>query len=260
MLYSLDTHKHPELTDSKSRRLLQAPPTKRFVQSPEKAYKYEEVDGFLRLPSAKPRDRDVEAYREIAMESKDDSELSESSPDEDTDSGEDSDSITLDSRQATLKELEQWLASEPTSISTWLSFLSHSLSAVPLHSKNAPKVRADIALSVLSRSLSAHLDNKKSVKLRLKQLSIGEELWSNDKLYEEWEDALSVGNPELWMAWLDWRIRYPRNGIDGLVTDAQRVLSVFERDEVSKLRVFWRVATAFRDAGGLYICVTRVYE
>ncbi|EKM61215.1 uncharacterized protein PHACADRAFT_84015 [Phanerochaete carnosa HHB-10118-sp] len=242
--------KHPELTDSRTRRLLLAPPTKRLVCSPGREYRYEEVDGFLRLPSSRPRDINNGAFLENTMDLNEDSDLSgPSSEEEGVDSGDDSDSVTLDSRQVTLKGLEEQLVLNPTSIPNWMNLLSLLLSVVPLHSKNSLKTRAEISLPVLSRALSAHPDNKKSVKLRLRLLSIGEELWSNEKLYEEWEDALTIGNAELWMAWQDWRIRIPRNGIDGVVTDADRVLSVLERDEVEKLRVFWRVAVAFRDAG-----------
>ncbi|GJE85747.1 NRDE-2, necessary for RNA interference-domain-containing protein [Phanerochaete sordida] len=243
--------KHPELTDPKSRRLLLAAPTKRLVQPSGKEYKYEEVDGFLRLPSSKLHDAVGRSRVETTVEVHEDAgSTSESSnEEEDIDTGDDSDSISLDSRQITLKELEGQLTSDPTSIATWLSLLSHSVSTVPLHSKNAPKARAEITLAILSRALSAHPDNKKSVTLRLELLSTGEELWDNKRLYEEWEDALDLGQPELWQAWLDWRIRTQRDGVDGIISDAERVLSIFASDEIEKLRVFWRVAVALRDAG-----------
>lgn len=237
-----------ELTDLKARRLLQAPPTRRIVQSTGNENKYEEIDGVISLPSSKPRSSDVEEYREIAG-GQIRSDASESSSEETESGGEDSDIVAVDARQATLKELEVRLNLEPTSISTWLSLLSNSLSVIPLNSKNAPKARADITLSILSRAISTHSANKKSTLLRLKILAVGEDIWSTEKLLQEWEDALSLGSVELWMAWLDWRIRTPHIGIDGIVSGGQRVLSSLGGDEVSKLRVLWRVAIAFREAG-----------
>jgi hypothetical protein len=231
--------------------LLQAQPTRRILRSAQNEYKYQEVDGFLPVPSSKSHSRakDVEEYRDIVGDHdlhSDSSDLYSEGAESD---GEDSDTISIDARQATLKELEKRLESNPTSISTWLSLLSNSLSTIPLHSKNAPKVRADISLSILSRAISAYSANKGSVILRLELLAIGEEVWNIEKLRQEWEEALSLGSIELWMAWLDWRIRTSSVGIDGIVSDAQRVLSALGTDEVSKLRVLWRVTTAFREAG-----------
>ena len=238
----------PELTDPKARRLLYAPPTKRIVPSSTSESRYPEIDGAIFFPSAKPAPNDVEEYRDIAPGSAGPSGYSESSSGETTDE-EDSDAVTIDSRQASLKALEEQLISDPTSIPTWLTLLSNTLSTVPIYSKNAPRVRAEISLAVLTRALSAHSANRKSVLLRLKLLSVGEELWSNEKLYEEWEDALTIESVELWMRWLDWRIRLPHVSIDMVISDAERVLSVLDADEVSKLRVQWRIAVAFRDAG-----------
>lgn len=191
----------------------------------------------------------MEEYRDVAGDHGHHSDSSDSYSEGVESDEEDSDTISIDARQATLKELEKRLESEPTSISTWLSLLSNSLSTIPLHSKNAPKVRADISLSILFRAISVHPANKNSVLLRLELLTIGEEVWNNEKLYQEWEDALCLGSVELWMAWLDWRIRTSSVGMDGMLSDAQRILSALDADEVSKLRVLWRVATAFREAG-----------
>ncbi|KIP12478.1 hypothetical protein PHLGIDRAFT_97829 [Phlebiopsis gigantea 11061_1 CR5-6] len=238
------------LTDPKSRRLLLATPRRRLVACPEKAYKYEEIDGFLPLPNKKSSKKDIEEYRDIATAHSPDSDSSDSSGEEDASSSdEDSDSLPLDARQATLKDLEERLASDPTSIPTWLDLLTSTLSTIPLQSKNAPKARAEISLSILSRAVAADSDNKNSTTLRLRILSIGEELWSSDKLYEQWEDALKTSISELWTQWLDWRIRASRNGIEGLIADTQRVYHALGSDEVSKLRVLWRVAVAFQDAG-----------
>lgn len=241
--------KQPELTDSKARRLLQAPPTKRIVHTTANAHKYQEVDGFIPLPSAKHHAEDIEGYREITADSGVYSDTSDSLTEGEETEESDRDDIILDARQATIQELEEQLSLDPTSVPKWLKLLSHSLSTVPNHSKNAPKVRAEISHAVLSRALAAHPVNQKSVTLRLKLLAVGEELWSNEKLYKEWEDALIVGSVELWLRWLDWRVRTPNVGMEDIVSDAGRVLSALDGDEVSKLRILWRVAIAFRDAG-----------
>lgn len=51
------------------------------------------------------------------------------------------------------------------------------------------------------------------------------------------------------MDWLDWRIRRVERDLDGIVGSARRANAALGADEITKLRVFWRVAVAFRDAG-----------
>lgn len=237
------------LTDPSSRHLLHAPPTRRLLASSESKYKYEEIEGFLRLTSRNDR-KDDQSYRAITAPKHDaNSDESESSGDEAESSGNDSDTTPMTSLQATLKSLEERLSSDASSISTWLSLLSYTLSTIPITSKNAPRARAEIMLSVLSRALSAHPSNASSRTLRLRYLKAGEEIWDNAKLYAEWEDALKVGGSEIWVEWLDWRIRRGSNGIDGIVEEARRVLASIGDEEVSHMRVLWRVGVAFRDAG-----------
>lgn len=251
----------PALTDSSSRHLLNAPPTRRLVTGGASTYKFDEIEGFLRLPSHHSQDRkDDQSYRSIEPSRRNDgdSEDSESSDGEGESSGDDSDTVPMGSLQATLKSLEEQLSRDPSSLSTWLSLLSHTLSTIPLASKNALKARTDITLSILSRALSAHTDNKKSRVLLLKYLKAGEEEWNENRLQSEWEDALKIGDTELWIEWLDWRIRRGENGMEGVVEDARRVLSAFgnaPNREVHCMRVFWRVAVAFRDAGGFSLLI-----
>lgn len=257
----------PELTDSSARHLLNAPPTRRLVTGGASTYKYDEIEGFLRLPSHRRKDeKDDQSYRSIEPARRpDDSEESDTSEGEgESSEGDETDTfIPMGSLQATLKSLEEHLSKDPSSIPTWLSLLSHTLSTVPPTSKNASKARSDITLSLLSRALSAHPDNKRSWALRLKYLKAGEEEWSEGKLKVEWEDALrGCGGGrdamEMWMEWLDWRIRRGENGVEGVVEDAGRVLKALGNSpdsEVGRLRVFWRVAVAFRDAGlSLFLC------
>lgn len=190
-------------------------------------------------------------YRDPQLAITVDSEDSESdSANEDETSDEESDGITLDSRQTTLKDLEQRISSDPTFVPTWLNLLSTTLAGVPLYSKNASKARAELSLSVLSRAIAAHPSNKQSSTLRLKLLSAGEELWEDTKLAEEWESALQVGGIEMWITWLDWRLRSSRRGIDGLAEDVQRIYSALSKDHaLERSRVLWRAVVALCDAG-----------
>ena len=68
-------------------------------------------------------------------------------------------------------------------------------------------------------------------------------------MYLEWEEALKYGGNEIWIDWLDWRIRVVEKDLDGIVDSARRAYNALDGDETTKLRVFWRVAVAFRDAG-----------
>ncbi|PCH33837.1 hypothetical protein WOLCODRAFT_61797 [Wolfiporia cocos MD-104 SS10] len=239
------------LTDSSTRHLLNAPPKRRLLAGSGDQYKYEEQEGFLRLPSGRSR-KDDQSYRAITAPKGDaDSDSSASSSDNDGESSDDdSDTSPHTSLQETLKTLEEQLTANPSSISTWLLLLSHTLSTIPITSKNAPKARSEITLSILSRALSAHPDNVSSKTLRLKYLKAGEEVWQESKLRTEWEDAVKTGGTEIWIEWLDWRIRRGEKGMDGIVEDGTRVLAAIdEAEEVARLRIVWRVAVAFRDAG-----------
>jgi hypothetical protein len=216
----------------------------------DQKYKYEEIDGFLRLPSRRGRQTD-QPYREITLaKNESDSESSDASSDGSPDS--DSDSVPLTSHQQTLKSLEQQITSDPSSITAWLSLLSQILSTVPHTSKNATKAHSEIALSILSRAFSSHPQNSTSKILRLKYLKAGEQVWHESKLRAEWEDALKGGGVEIWMEWLEWRIRRAAKGVNGVVEDGERVLRSLgdgEDAEMGKLRVVWRVAVALQDAG-----------
>ena len=55
------------------------------------------------------------------------------------------------------------------------------------------------------------------------------------------------------MEWLEWRIRTMKS-MNGLLDEVLRVYSAFNSDkgsvgELAKLRVFWRIAVLYRDAG-----------
>ncbi|KDQ63400.1 hypothetical protein JAAARDRAFT_147686 [Jaapia argillacea MUCL 33604] len=244
--------KLPQLTDSKSRTLLHSAPTRRLIASNTDKYKYDEVGGFLRISSQSQRKPDQD-YRSITNTDvppdSDYSGSSDSEVEQERSSDDESDTSPLTSLQVKLKDLEHQISEDPTAIPSWLSLLAHTLSTVPVTSKNASKARSEITLSILSRALSAHSSNRTSTRLRIKYLQAGEDIWHESKLKAEWEDAIKVGNVEIWMEWLDWRIKKAGKGLDGLVGDAERILRALQGDEMGQLRVMWRVAVAFWHAG-----------
>lgn len=233
--------------------------TKRWVKSNRDDYA--EVDGFIRITSSRRR-RDELSSRDITIIASDSDESFWSGSEDDSDDGlkpsTEAQHATL-SRREMLRDLESILDKDPSSIDAWLSLLSHTLSTVSPNSKNADKVRSEISLSVLKRALSSHPQNSRSPILRLKYLQAGEQLWTLTQLNEEWEQVLENSPVNLWPEWLDWRIRVAQDGIDGGIRDAQRALAALRHaDEAEKLRVFWRTATAIRDAGpyNTYIVVS----
>ncbi|KAI0673451.1 NRDE-2, necessary for RNA interference-domain-containing protein [Trametes maxima] len=241
----------PELTDSSTRRVLAAGPSRRLIASSEDKFKYQEEDGFLRITTNRPR-HDDQSYREIELSKQYDRDSDESDDSAESESSDDdSDTTPVTSLQATLKSLEERLSAKPDDISAWLSLLSHTLTTVTATSKNLAKARTEITTSVLSRALEAHPDNSRSKILRLKYMKAGEELWQADKLYSEWEKAVKVDDIEIWMAWLDWRVRNTNDALASLAEDVARVVRApsLRQDEIGQLRVLWRAAVVFREAG-----------
>ncbi|KAK0464952.1 NRDE-2, necessary for RNA interference-domain-containing protein [Desarmillaria tabescens] len=234
----------PSLTDSKARNLVTSAPTRRILGHSDR-FQLDET-GFLRISSI--RERSQQSYRSITGGSHSESSSgSEGSAAEDSDiSEEDADTV---GPTTVIKTLEQQLSDDPSSVATWLQLLWRTLSNVPIASKNSARVRAEITISILSRALSSDVRNTASKPLRLKYLRAGEEIWTKAKVQEEWEDAFKLGGIEIWMEWLEWKIRNETNGIDHIVDVAKRVLDALGDDEVSKVRVFWRSATALRAAG-----------
>ncbi|KAJ7169756.1 NRDE-2, necessary for RNA interference-domain-containing protein [Mycena filopes] len=233
----------PSLTDASSRALLSRNPTRSFANAIPSSSKYEEQDGFLRLPSRAVREQ---SYRAIEnMNPNSDSDSSSGVSDDGESSSEEE--RTLDSYQATLKSINERLTANPHSTTDWLLLLSHTLLTAPTTSKNATRARSEISISILSRALAVE---GTSCVLRLKYLQAGEEVWHESKLRAEWEDALrKVEGVEIWMQWFEWRIRKSTKGIAAVVEDAKRALSVLQRDEVGQVRIFWRLAVALQNSG-----------
>lgn len=233
-----------------SRRLLEAIPKRRLVASPEESRKYQEIDGFIPLPSRRRRPVEPEDYRSIGP-SKDrgsESDSSSTSAVSDSSDDDDQDGTLRTSIHKKMRSLEEQLSRDPSSVPAWLSLLSLSLSQVPAASKNSSKVRSEITLSVLGRALPAVHEGSSSTRIRLLHLHAGEELWTSEKLAQEWEKVLAIGDINIYLAWLDWRIRNGSDGVDGVLQAATRVIA-YARSELERLRIFWRLTCALRQAG-----------
>ena len=210
------------------------------------SHKYQEVDGFIPLPSRRPHPPQ-EDYRSIDPSKDDDSENDSSSASDSSDD-DDQDGTVLPSYHEKMRSLEELLSKDLSSVSTWLSLLSHSLSQAPATSKNATKVRSEITLSVLDRAMPNLPKGPSSTRIQLLYLHAGEEVWTSDKLSQEWEKALTTGDINIYLSWLDWRIRSGTDGQDGTLEATIRVLSS-ATSELERLRVFWRWTYALRQAG-----------
>lgn len=252
---SRDTNKFcktSSLTDSSSRALLAKLPSRRITPLVNDG-KYQEQDGFIRLPTRRGRQAAEDSYRSIPITKDNDESNSSALSDSEPDSSEDeSDQPVLTAHQETLKRLDQELTAHPDSIPTWMALLQQTLSNIPIISKNATKARCEIASSILSRAISAAPQNAANKGLRLAYLRAGEEIWHESKLRSEWRDALKLGGIEIEMDWLEWQIRKAENGIDGVIESAVRAIERLGLDDdVAKVRIFWRVAVTIRDAGEL---------
>lgn len=249
--------KSPQLSDKKTRALLASGPTRRLQPSAKSLIKYEEVDGFIRIPSRKGKEKE-QAYRSIEDDKEDNSDSETSSGSEGHSSAYDSDTLPFSVREEALRDLELRLQNSPTSIQDWLLLLSHSLSETSASNKNAATARADISVSILRRALSAHADNSRSPLLRLKYLRAGEDLWQyeENKMSREWEAALSSTNDvDLWIEWLDWTMRKGGKNFEDTVQNASRALECLPKDlseedeDRARLRILWRVTEYMKQAG-----------
>ncbi|KAI9512862.1 DUF1740-domain-containing protein [Russula earlei] len=239
------------ISDMTSRHLLEANPTCRLVASVEASRKYQEVDGVIPLPSRRLRPVDPEDYRSIVPlkdHGSSESDSSSTSATSDSHGDDDPGETVFSSIHEKMRSLEEDISSNPSSMSTWLSLLSLSLSQVPAASKNASKVRSEITLSILSRALPTLPDGPISSRIRLLYLHAGEELWSSEKLRHEWENALATEDINIALAWLGYQIRSRRDGIEMIFEAATRVLA-FAKSEFESLRIFWRLTCVLRQAG-----------
>ncbi|KAI0307929.1 NRDE-2, necessary for RNA interference-domain-containing protein [Multifurca ochricompacta] len=238
------------LSDTGSWRLLESAPRRRLVASADAGRKDQETNGFIPLPSYRPRPAKEEDLRRINTSNDRDSETDSPSVSAGSDNldDDDQDGTAFPSYHEKMRSLEKQLSKDPSSASTWLSLLSHSLAQVPTASKNATKVRSEITLSILDRALQVLPKSPSSTRIRLLYLHAGEELWTDDTLRQEWEKALAAGDIDVLLAWLDWRIRNGSGGLNGTVEAITRVFA-FAASESDRLRIFWRLVCALRQAG-----------
>lgn len=211
------------------------------------------MDGFVKIPSRKGKETE-QAYRSITRNDEDDSDSDSSRSGSDSSDNE-SDTSPLSAREEALRALEQRLAKDQASLSSWMLLLEHSIKGITPTSKNAETARAEISESILARALSAHPANSRSSLLRLKFLRAGETIWEEGKIREEWEKALKdIDSADIIVEWLDWAIRSSKTFSDALedATRAARSVARSGADEdtdTSRLRIFWRIATFFKQAG-----------
>ena len=241
------------LTDSASRALLSQPPSRRLLPSKDSSSNYAEVDGFIRIPSRCGTNKNNEPYRTLSkVEADNNSDSSPPSESDDNHDSDDKDTPVLSAHQESLKLLEHDLEANPRAVSKWLTLLDQTLSTIPFSSKNAMKARSEITVSIIARALSADPQNKLDRHLRLTYLRAGEDIWHESKLRSEWEDALKVGGVKIQLEWLDWKIRSGNRGIDGVLESGARALTGLgtgEEADIGKVRIFWRVAVAIKNAG-----------
>ncbi|KAI5123567.1 hypothetical protein M0805_003385 [Coniferiporia weirii] len=243
----------PQLTDSHARALL-AGKTHRLAASARTLLKYEESDGFIRVPSRKGKGR-VQAYRSITREDAENSDSQTSSESGSSSSEYETDTSPMSAREESLRNLEQKLLRDPTSISDWLLLVEHSLNGMPATNRNVDKARSEISVSVLSRAFSAHPDNNRSTILWLKYLKAGELFWTGSKLKSEWEEALRIlKSGDICVDWFDWRTRSNAR-LDDVLHDAARALEMAAKStpgdgaELAELRVFWRIVIFLKQSG-----------
>lgn len=209
----------------------------------------------------KARDEDVhDSYRSIERRRSDESDSDASDPQS---SESESGGHTLTAEQHTIKALETTLRSSPSDISSWLKLLEISIKSLSVLTKQATRARAEISVSLLRRAIDTHPDNIASFRLRLLYLEHGSELWSEEKLREEWEDVLnSLGSPQsppwkraiVWLNWLEWRL-VANSTVVGALNDAKRLFAMLHGEQFVRVRVrlCWRVSVFLREAGEYFL-------
>lgn len=215
-----------------------------------------EDQGFIPLSrSRRQKQPHASSFRELLADDEQASSSSSSSSSESShEDEEDEDFVaSLTAEQEAIKSLENSLAQDPSSLSSWHSLLSYSLAAIPDDSKNVLKARAEITLSVFSRALKAHESNGRSARFRVTYLRAGESVWSAEQLHHEWEDALrAVSNkPQIWLAWFNWRLksRMHSGDVSGVEDDASRAIHALAHSEIARVGLLWRSAMFFKEAG-----------
>ncbi|KAG8908209.1 hypothetical protein FRC01_007478, partial [Tulasnella sp. 417] len=134
-----------------------------------------------------------------------------------------------------------------------------------------PESRADVALSIIQKALSAHPTNRFHPVLLARYLRSGSLLWSSAKLEEEWDRAINgvsrdgtalEDTVDLWMEWVSWRLTV--KGVEGLEEAAEKLHSVTQHEEerlrrrqqplslalaAARPRFLWRLCVGMAEAG-----------
>ncbi|PVG04525.1 DUF1740-domain-containing protein [Serendipita vermifera] len=252
-----DRRKDIRYVDSKAYRDLVQGPHRRLVLRNEPTPSSEEfipIGKIKRQTEVDPQDsyRSIEAEKEREYDS--DASRTESSSDESEGPG-------LTAEQESIKELERKLGRDPGDESSWLKLLDLSVKSIPTTAKHGARARADIAISILQRAISAHPANELSLLLRLTYLDYGSEIWMDDKLEEEWKDGLArIGGVQseprkrsvIWLSWLEWRL-FSSKSISAALSHAKATISALSGSEyeMARVRACWRTAIFLREAGFL---------
>ncbi|KIY70954.1 hypothetical protein CYLTODRAFT_346760 [Cylindrobasidium torrendii FP15055 ss-10] len=228
--------KRPTLTDDKAKHTLQKAPSKRIlIITNPLSHDAEFIPLQRRIPKDAPGDN--------IWDKRDASESEEEGTMEEEES--DTENIVLTVEQRAIQDAERAVDADPSNPKNWLKRLSVSLAEV---TQAKPKQQAAITLAILKKALEADERHWGCLPLVLQYLQAGALVWKEDKLEDEWEEAYAQENAlQIWMEWLNWRIR--TTGCEEIVDDVVRVLNKVSMDEMGQLRVFWRVACAFREAG-----------
>ncbi|KAG9000242.1 hypothetical protein FRB93_012782 [Tulasnella sp. JGI-2019a] len=252
---------------SLNRKIAQIPPSqiRKLVVQPNLASVIANPqEGFIPLPGPSKKGRHPPAeptYRSIVAEDPENSDMDEgsSSSSEAEPASDVSEEFTVPymTTMHINARLTASLKAEPTSISTWLELLEHSVSGAP-----TSEARSDLAVNIIEKAFLAHPANKRDPTLRRRYLLSGSNIWTASKLEEEWERALKIIDESvdmedrmgLWIDYLSWRLK--AGGVMTLEAAVQRVWSLLESERSSrtsldlfKLRVLWRSCTAFSEAG-----------
>jgi hypothetical protein len=231
------------LTDQKTRLLLSIPPA-RLHSSEKSASSYVETDSFISIRS-----------HPISTQVNVENEFSGSSDSESGDSNyiTDDETIQLSSRHKVIQDLEHLLAQDSAQPCKWEELLDRTLGVVPHGSMGSTKARAEITVSVLDRAFKSSHTNTLSPSLRLKYLQAGEDIWHESRLRYEWEDAISnIMSMDIWMEWLNWRLRCGSGGISTLIdafTRVKNLVSNAEKSEIAMVKLLWRAMLALQQAG-----------
>ncbi|KAG8888528.1 hypothetical protein FRB98_007493 [Tulasnella sp. 332] len=261
-----ESHSSKHTLNRKTTQIAPAQIRKLIVPTNSTALTTNSQEGFIPLPGLRrkgghsmtePAYRSVTTAQDPDNSDMDDSDPSSPKSDAASDASE-AFTVPYTSTMHTNARLTSLLKTDPTSTSTWLELLEHSIAGVP-----TSEARSDLAVNIIEKAFSAHPANKRNAILRCRYLLSGAIIWPANKLEEEWERALKLVDEaadledrmNLWMDHLNWRLKV--GGVMRLETAVQRLWILLRSERSSgavtldrfRLRVLWRCCTAFSEAG-----------